>query len=163
MEKITIITICKNSEKTIEKTINSIINQNYNNLEYIIIDGNSEDKTNNIIEKYKKCFPIIHISENDKGIYNAMNKGVNISSGDWINFMNSGDTFYDKNTLKLIEKYLDNSYDIIYGNTEIIYKDFKIIKKEPQPNKLWMGRTPHQSSFIKSSTMKKHLYNENCS
>lgn len=158
---ITVITVCYNAEKTIEQTIQSVINQNYENFEYIIIDGKSTDKTVEIIKKYQKIFPIVLKSEKDEGIYDAMNKGVSISTGEYINFMNSGDFFYNKNILCFIEKYLDNEIDIIYGNTEILYKDFKLINKEPKPENLWMGRTPHQSSFIKSSTMKKYNYNIN--
>lgn len=158
--KISVITVCYNAEKTIEDTIKSVLNQDYKDLEYIIIDGASTDGTVNIITEYQKIFPITLISEKDEGIYDAMNKGTKLSSGDWINFMNAGDKFYSLNSVSNVIKYLSEDCDIIYGNTEIIYKDFKTIKEEPTPDKLWMGRIPHQSAFIKSSTMKKYLYNK---
>lgn len=158
--KISVITVCYNAEATIENTIKSVINQDYKDLEYIIIDGASSDGTIDIITDYQKRFPITLISKNDEGIYDAMNKGVKLSSGEWLNFMNAGDTFYNVNTLAEAVTFLDNDSDIVYGNTEIIYKDFKTIKDEPMPEKLWMGRIPHQSAFIKSSTMKKYGYNK---
>ena len=159
--KISIITVCYNAEKTIEDTIKSVINQDYKDLEYIIIDGASTDGTVNIITEYQKQFPIILISEKDEGIYDAMNKGANLASGDYLNFMNAGDTFYNEDSINQIIPFLKDEFDIIYGNTEIIYKDFKTIKDEPTPEKLWMGRIPHQSAFIKSDTMKKYGYNKN--
>ena len=158
--KISVITVCYNAEKTIEDTIKSVINQDYKGLEYIIIDGASTDGTINIITEYQKIFPITLVSEKDEGIYDAMNKGTKLSSGNWINFMNAGDTFYNKDSISQIIPFLKDELDIVYGNTEIIYKDFKTIKDEPTPKKLWMGRIPHQSSFIKSSIMKKYGYNK---
>ena len=159
--KITVITVCYNAKDAIKKTIESVINQDYKNLEYIIVDGASTDGTKEIIEEYQKIFPIILVSEPDKGIYNAMNKGTRLASGDWLNFMNAGDTFYRQDSISQAAKFLSAEDDIVYGDTEIIYHDFKTIKKEPNPNKLWMGRIPHQSAFIKSPTMKKYGYNGN--
>ncbi len=158
--KISIITVCLNKKEELEKTIRSVLIQDYNNLEYIIIDGNSNDGTNELIKEYQKLFPIIYLSEKDEGIYDAMNKGIDLSTGDWLNFMNAGDYFYSNETVKNILPYLDNSINIIYGNTEIRYEDFKVIKKEPAPNKLWMGRIPHQSAFINKGVMKKYMYNK---
>lgn len=158
--KISVITVCYNSEKTIENTIKSVINQDYKDLEYIIIDGASTDGTLNIIRKYQKQFPIILVSEKDDGIYDAMNKGIEIASGDYLNFMNSGDRFFEETTITKAVPFL-NQNDIIYGNPEVIYSDFKLIKKEPEPKYLWMGPVNHQSSFIKIETMKKYKYNTN--
>ncbi|MFA5023520.1 MAG: glycosyltransferase family 2 protein [Patescibacteria group bacterium] len=158
--KISVITVCFNNRSGLEKTIESVIGQTYQNLEYIIIDGGSKDGTVELVQKYQQKFPIIFISELDEGIYDAMNKGIKIASGEWLNFMNSGDTFYQPDSISLAAKYLSKDNDIVYGNTEIRYNNFKIIKKEPRPNKLWMGRIPHQSAFIKASTMKKYQYNK---
>ena len=94
---ITVVTVVLNGEKDFERTILSVINQSYKNIEYIVIDGGSTDGTLDIIERYKDKIDYV-IIEKDRGIYDAMNKGINIASGDWINFMNSGDIFYDKNT-----------------------------------------------------------------
>ena len=159
--KISIITICRNNEAGLKRTIDSVINQSYKDVEYIIIDGDSKDGTTSLVAKYQEHFSITYISEPDEGIYDAMNKGIKLSSGSWLNFMNAGDTFYDKDSINKAIPFLKNELDIVYGDTEIIYKDFKTIKDEPIPQKLWMGRIPHQSSFIKSSTMKKYGYNKN--
>ncbi len=156
--KISVITICYNSEKEIEKTIKSVVFQNYNNIEYIIVDGGSTDNTLNIINKYKSKFNIKLISEKDNGIYDAMNKGVDMATGEYINFMNSGDYFYSNNTINEIMPFLNNE-DIVYGNTKVIYKNFENIKKEPSPDNLWKGRIPHQSAFIKTLINKKYKYN----
>lgn len=159
--KITIITVCYNARDVIENTIKSVIKQSYQNIEYIIIDGGSIDGTKEIIEKYKNIFPIIFISEKDDGIYDAMNKGIKLSSGEWLNFMNAGDVFLNTESISEVLPWLKSDFDIVYGSTEIRYKDFKTIKKGPNPNKLWLGYVPHQSAFIKSLIMKKYLYNEN--
>ena len=90
--KISIITACYNSELTIESTIQSVLEQDCSSVEYIIIDGNSTDKTLSIIEKYKSKIDLV-ISENDKGIYDAFNKGIENSSGDIIGFLHADDFF----------------------------------------------------------------------
>ena len=96
--KVSIITVVYNGEEYLEKTINSIINQTYKNIEFIIIDGASTDGTKNIIKKYENEISY-WVSEEDDGIYDAMNKGINLANGKWINFMNAGDIFHDNNVL----------------------------------------------------------------
>lgn len=93
MPKVSIITASYNSEKTIEDTIESVLNQTYGNIEYIIIDGGSSDKTISIIKKYEDLFfgRLTYLSEKDKGIYDAWNKGLKLSTGDWISFVGSDD------------------------------------------------------------------------
>ncbi len=98
---VTIVTVCYNAVDTIEKTIKSIVTQSYPNLEYIIIDGASTDGTQDIIKIYENHLTHYQ-SEPDNGIYDAMNKGIQIATGDWINFMNAGDYFYDENAIKKI-------------------------------------------------------------
>ena len=87
---ISIITVVMNGAQFLENTILSVIEQNYDNIEYIVVDGGSSDKTLKIIKKYEHIIDY-WISENDNGIYDAMNKGLNLSRGEWINFMNAGD------------------------------------------------------------------------
>ena len=100
---ISIITVVLNGEKTIEETINSVLNQKYNNLQYIILDGGSKDKTNEIINKYKDKI-YYYKSEKDLGIYDAFNKGLDVASGDLIGFINSDDVFTN-NALDILIKY----------------------------------------------------------
>jgi len=112
---ISIITVCYNSEKTIQRTIESIINQTYNNIEFIVIDGKSNDGTLNIIDKYKDHISKL-ISEKDNGIYDAFNKGLSLCSGDLIGFVNSDDILMP-NALEILVKYY-NKYpkrDFFFG------------------------------------------------
>jgi glycosyltransferase involved in cell wall biosynthesis len=97
--KISIITVCYNSAKTIERTFQSVRKQTYSNIEYIVIDGNSIDNTLKIIENYKDIITKV-ISEPDKGLYDAMNKGIKLAKGDIIGILNSDDVFYSNKTLE---------------------------------------------------------------
>jgi len=116
--KISIITVCKNSSLTIENTIKSIIKQNYNNIEFIIIDGKSNDTTLSIIEKYKKNISKV-ISEEDHGIYDAFNKGLKLATGDLIGFVNSDDTLTDNAIEILLNYYKKNpEVDFIFGSVK---------------------------------------------
>ncbi|MCK9160705.1 MAG: glycosyltransferase [Bacteroidaceae bacterium] len=119
--KFSIITVTYNAEKVIENTILSIIEQTYHNIEYIIIDGASKDKTINIIEKYRPQIKTV-VSEPDNGLYDAMNKGIALAKGDYLCFLNAGDCFHQNDTLKKIVSSLstDTLPDIIYGETEIV-------------------------------------------
>lgn len=150
---ITIITVCYNAAALIEQTIISVLNQTYPNIEYILIDGNSKDNTLEIIKKYEN--KISHwISEPDKGIYDAMNKGIKLAKGEWINFMNCGDTFYSNTIVNEIFYNTYLPYDVIYGNTNYIYSKGNIIKKAGKiTSKEYMPFT-HQSSFVKTSLLK---------
>ena len=113
--KFTVITVCKNEGKTLEQTILSVKNQTYKNIEHIIIDGKSTDETVNIIEKYKKM--LVVVSEKDKGIYDAMNKGLKLATGDFIIFINANDYFYDEKIIENINFLIDRNQDVefIYG------------------------------------------------
>ena len=98
---ISVVTVSYNAVSVIEQTIFSVINQTYPNVEYIIIDGGSTDGTVDIIKKYADKITY-WVSEPDKGIYDAMNKGIELATGEWINFMNAGDSFYSFSILELI-------------------------------------------------------------
>ena len=114
---ITIITVVKNGEKNIENCIKSVLRQNYKNLEYIIINGNSSDGTNEIINKYKNNISKI-IREEDDGIWDAMNKGIKIASGEIIGFLNSDDFYFD-NTLEIVNEYFSkNQIDFLFGSVQ---------------------------------------------
>ena len=159
-KKITIITICYNAIETIEKTIQSVINQTYPNIEYIIIDGASTDGTVDIIKKYVSHITKF-VSEPDKGIYDAMNKGIAMSTGDWINFMNAGDTFVNNDTIEKVFSNLNVSdAKVIYGNTYMVYPNFGIVKRyygnykdEDIPFNIC-----HQSAFIDGPLLREIKY-----
>jgi glycosyltransferase involved in cell wall biosynthesis len=127
----TIITVVYNDVNNLEKTINSVINQNYNNFEYIIIDGCSIDGTVGLIEKYSDRLDK-WISERDNGIYDAMNKGIEISSGSYLCFMNSGDEFLNSNVLSSFINNLDASdfyySDVLINGTKLYQCDIKKYK-----------------------------------
>lgn len=114
---ITVITVCFNCKDEIEETILSVLRQNFNNYEYIIIDGGSNDGTVNILKKYEKKVSSL-ISEPDRGVFDAMNKGLKMAHGQWIIFMNAGDYFYSNNSLQCASQYLTPSNYIVYGDTE---------------------------------------------
>ena len=156
---ISIITVVFNGEKYLEKTIQSVINQTYPNVEYIIIDGGSTDGTLDIIKKYEDYIDY-WVSEKDRGIYDAMNKGIDLATGRWINFMNAGDKFYNENVVERIfskKNYI--GYKIIYGDVETIYDKFKIIHKAGKLENLYRGmQFSHQSTFFDSTYHKENKY-----
>lgn len=125
MKKLSIITITYNAEKTLEQTFRSVYEQSYAEIEHIIVDGNSTDKTLNLIHKYQNN-KMKWISESDDGLYDAMNKGIKIATGDYICFLNAGDTFFANNTIEEImnsANHLPQPPDIIYGETAIVDKN----------------------------------------
>ena len=116
---ITVITVVLDGVVDLEGTITSVINQSYNNIEYIVIDGGSTDGTLSIIKKYEDKINY-WISETDNGIYDAMNKGVCLANGEWLCFMNSGDTFFNQNTfLDLADFLKDEKKLFIYSDVEL--------------------------------------------
>jgi len=112
--KVTIVTVTYNAEQYLEQTIKSVIEQDYPNIEYIIIDGGSTDKTVDIIKKYEKHLTY-WISEPDSGIYDAMNKGIDAATGEWIQFLNAGDTLCSTTTIKKVSKFLIKENDLVHG------------------------------------------------
>lgn len=160
--KISIITVCYNSAKTIEKTLQSISNQTYKNIECIIVDGNSTDDTLNIIKKYENALKINWISEKDEGLYDAMNKGIKMSTGDYIGILNSDDIFYYNSTLEQVAKFIDDNVNIDALTGDIVQhtSDGKVIRKYSSKNwtpaKLKIGfMPPHPSVFIKKELFDK--------
>ncbi|TRX40120.1 glycosyltransferase family 2 protein [Flavobacterium restrictum] len=122
--KVSIITICYNRQETIAKAIESVLSQDYSTIEYIVIDGNSKDGTKEIIESYSR--KIAHyISEPDKGMYDAINKGLKLATGDIIGLMHSDDEFYNSNVVSKIVNAFKNSLDTdgIYGDGIYVTND----------------------------------------
>lgn len=114
---ISIITITYNAEGTLKPTMDSVASQTCRDFEHIIVDGASRDNTLSVARKYPD---VRIISEPDKGLYDAMNKGLRLAKGDYIIFLNSGDTFHSQNTLEAYAKAAENGADIIYGDTLIV-------------------------------------------
>lgn len=157
--KLSIVTVTLNDKDDITNTILSVISQNID-FEYIIIDGGSTDDTLKVIEKYKDKIDIL-ISEEDDGIYDAMNKAVDMASGDWVCFMNSGDTFIDDKILStLFDKQNNKNTHVIYGDHQVNYLNkSKIIKANTIEN-IWKGSIfSHQSSFVKREVLKEYKFN----
>ena len=125
--KVSIITIAYNSSKTIAKTLRSVLDQKANNIEHIIIDGKSSDNTLEICKKFSHISKII--SEKDKGVYDAFNKGLKFATGEIIGFLNSDDTFYNEESLQDIINAFDSNTDCIYGNLEYINSNGVVVRK----------------------------------
>ena len=167
--KVSIITVCKNSEKTIETTIKSVISQTYKNIEYIIIDGNSKDRTKNIILSYGDRITKF-ISEPDRSLWEAMNKAIKLATGDFLYFINSDDYIYDQNVVSDAVDFIQGSpnLDFIYGDVEVRPPVAGVfILKSPKPDNIIEsmilgGTIPHVGSFIKADLFQKvGFYNEN--
>jgi len=163
--KVSLITIAYNSAATIEDTIKSIVAQEYSNIEYIIIDGGSTDNTLSIIEKYKESISTI-ISEPDKGIYDAMNKGVQNATGDLVGILNSDDIYADNKVVSNIVEAIGNKdsiyADLVYvdrDNTDKVTRYWKSGKyRRGIFKKGWMP--PHPTFFIKKSCYDQYgIYN----
>jgi len=153
---VTIITVVRNGASVIEQTILSVLEQSYKNIEYIIIDGGSTDGTLDIIKRFDDQIAY-WLSEPDKGIYDAMNKGIDLSTGDWINFMNAGDRFYQTDTVQRVISSDCGTADLVYGHCQMVYApDFSLIWKAMNITDLWKGMIfRHQSLFTKASVCKK--------
>lgn len=121
--KVSIVTVCYNSEQTIRETILSVINQSYDNIEYIIIDGKSTDSTLEVVNKYKSSISHV-ISEPDGGIYDAMNKGLVLATGDLVAFLMSDDIYQDNQVIaSVVAAVLKTNADCLYGDIVYVNKD----------------------------------------
>ena len=161
--KITIVTVCYNAEETIEKTIESVVSQDYTDIEYLIVDGKSTDRTLGIVNRYQDISYIRVISEKDSGLYNAMNKGADLATGDYILYLNSGDYLYDNSVLSDLVPEL--TADIVYGNVIRRKYEGDILEKYPGKNRvMWLllqGKMmSHQVMFTKTEIMKRYGFDE---
>lgn len=161
MVKITIITVCYNACNTIKRTIESVINQTYSNIEYIVIDGNSKDGSQKIIEEYKNHISF-YLSEPDKGIYDGMNKGIIQATGEYILFLNTDDALYNNTTIEDFINNIHEKYDVFYGNNKIINEYGEYINKPRDItllNRKWV--LSHQATFVKTKLLKDNLFDIN--
>lgn len=155
---ITIITVVLNEPQALKRTIASVLEQSCDNIEFIIIDGASSDSTIEVIKSYEDKIDF-WISEPDKGIFDAMNKGIDLASGEWINFMNAGDYFYQKDTVKTVFNKDYGNADFIYGHTNFLGGDFNGIVKVWDFKILWKTMVfTHQSLFTRSDILKNRKF-----
>ncbi len=166
--RFSIITVTYNAEKALEETIQSIISQTYKDIEYIIVDGGSKDRTLSIIEKYKSHIAKV-VSEPDKGLYDAMNKGLKMATGDYVCFLNAGDSLHEDETVTMMVKSIEKNQfpDVIYGETAIVdsKRHFLHMRRLSAPAKLnWKSfkngmLVCHQAFFAKREIAIDELYN----
>lgn len=160
--KFSIITVTYNAGELLEDTIQSVITQTYKNIEYIIIDGKSTDNTLEIIDRYRNHIQTV-VSEPDKGLYDAMNKGIAKATGDYICFLNAGDELHEDDTLQLMVHSLTSLTelpDVIYGETAIVDKEghFLRMRRLSTPENLtWKsfkrGMVVCHQAFLHAETM----------
>jgi len=159
--KVSIITIAYNSEETIEDTIKSVVNQDYKDIEYIIIDGKSSDQTLEIIEKYRSGISIV-VSEKDQGIYDAMNKGVAKATGDLVGILNSDDLYASNDVVSNVVNSIEDAdclySDLVYvdrSNTDQVTRYWKSGEyKMGMFKKGWMP--PHPTFFVRKACYDKY-------
>ena len=145
--KISIITISFNAKATIEKTLKSVANQSYKDIEHIIVDGGSKDNTIDICNSFSHISKTI--SEPDKGVYDAFNKGLRLATGDIIGFLNADDTFYNKNSIQdIADAFNQNRVDIVYGNLDYINGKGTVIRN-------WRSQS-YKKGLIKQAWMPAH-------
>lgn len=159
--KITVITVVYNARDDLRRTFESVFSQVYPNLEYVVIDGGSTDGTLELIKEHKDKISYF-VSEKDDGIYDAMNKGILASKGEYINFMNAGDCYSSQDTLLQVSECSVDA-DIIYGWHRVIYSNKKVrLDYSRIPNGCLPRCMPvsHQSLFIKSGYLKKFSFNK---
>ena len=162
MAKYSIITINYNNAEGLRRTIKSVVSQTFVDYEYVIIDGGSTDGSVDVIKEYENKISY-WVSEKDGGIYNAMNKGVQVAHGEYLIFMNSGDIFYSDSVLSDVRHHIQDE-DILIGNV-LASNTHTMISPPPTNGKLTMyhlysGAIPHQGTFVKLALQKKHPFDE---
>jgi len=144
---VSVVTVVYNDISSIEKTLNSVINQGYTNFEYIVIDGASCDGTFELLSEYKSSITTL-ISEDDNGIYDAMNKGIGLCQGEWIIFMNSGDSFYSDSVLESLFSSDLSKFDLVVGGA-VANSDWGTISLPVRDSgNIWKSFT-HQAVFVR--------------
>ena len=179
MIKISVVTCTYNASPVLKRTLDSIYNQCYTNIEHIIVDGKSKDETLSIVEDYKKqidndgCrYKLVVVSEPDKGLYDAMNKAIDLASGDFLVYLNAGDIFHDQKTLETVARVVEEAKSdvgVVYGETNIVDYNGCFIKKRHHsaPEKLsWKSfkhgmLVCHQSFYANVSIAKNVFYDLN--
>lgn len=160
-----VVTVCYNAKIDLEKTVESVISQDFRNFEYVIIDGGSTDGTLDLLSKLKDIFELkgIHfryISESDKGTYDAMNKSLHIIKGEWVNYLNAGDIFASSSTLSECSKYAaKKNVAVYYGNTIEEYAfGRRLIQDNEEHHENAIMPFCHQSAFVRKEIMKTYKF-----
>lgn len=161
--KITVITASYNAENTIEQTISSIVNQNYPNIEYVIVDGGSTDGTVSIIEKYASSYNIKWVSEPDQGLYDALNKGVQMATGDYIEIIGADDAIVSAEIISQVVREMNPNTDVFAGQVWYVDEDSK--KQSPYTNASMRNRStyrggmsPHAAMFVRRELLLRYPF-----
>lgn len=161
---VSIITVNYNNYPGLKKTVESVIRQSSKDFEFIVIDGNSTDGSKELITQYQEHLAY-SVSEPDNGIYHAMNKGIEVAKGNYLLFLNSGDSLSNHATLETVRPYLTANYGIVYGNAAYVEGNERVVRTYPSELSFqffWEHNLSHQASFIRRSLFKElFLYNEN--
>ena len=158
---VSIVTVAFNSGKTVRKTIESVLNQTCTDIEYLIVDGKSSDNTVEIAKEYEEKFAEKNISyriisEKDKGIYDAMNKGIRMATGDIVGLINSDDWFEPNAVETVVKTYEEEPFDYFYADINLIKQDGTIIRKRSRTDKVVSSRHwNHPTSFVTKATYEK--------
>ena len=157
---VSVISVNLNHKAELEHTLKSIHEQDYAEIQHVIVDGGSTDGSIELIKEYAKKYEIEWISEPDKGIYDAMNKGVQLANGNWINFLNAGDSFASSQTVSDVIKNTESGDDLVYGHTCFVSADKKQIIKGRGTEILWQALNfNHNSLFTRREILLKHPFN----
>lgn len=165
--KVSVITVCRNSESVLEKTMEAVLHQTYSNIEYIIIDGLSEDSTVSVAESYrtqfeKKGYSFRIVSEADRGIYDAMNKGIALATGELVGLINSGD-WYEKQTVeRVVDTYHKTGFDLFYADIRILKQSGAVIKKARLRRYATTRDWNHPTTFVRRALYDKYHYACRC-
>lgn len=157
LPKVTVVTVVLNAVQVIERTLKSVIAQDYPNLEYIVVDGGSSDGTLQVIQKYDQNISML-ISEPDGGVYQAMNKGAALATGEWILFMNGGDVFVESDVISRTFRSCNwSKCDVIYGDAIFYRGDYRLLERAPDQITLTEGNGfSHQSAFVRAALQKEY-------
>ncbi len=161
---ISVVTVCRNAKPVIEATIRSVVAQDYPRVEYVVIDGASTDGTLAIIRGYRADIAVLR-SEPDTGIYDAMNKGAALATGDWVIFMNAGDAFHSPHALTAIRALLEGDSDVICGATEKVHEDDVEARRfhvaPGSLDTLWRSMpTSHQAILVRRELQQRYRFDD---
>ena len=159
--RISVVTVVFQDPEGLERTIRSVLEQSYENVQFVVIDGGSKDATADVLERYGDRIDVV-VSEPDKGIYDAMNKGISHIDGDYAVFMNAADTFTKPDTLEKVAPHLDGASDVVYGHRNYVRGSGTSVLQKSHPPEYVKQRMPycHQSAFYRASVLREFPFNQ---